>query len=232
MKFDGRIQIFGDSILKEVMLDKNNKHYYLPKETNSSKIEKLLSIQIENNSRFGCTIGRGYSQLIKALDKGLNCDTVLLGYGGNDCDYNWSEVAQKPNEEHLPNTPLDIFEKTYRSMIKKLKENGIEPLLMSLPPIDAEKYFAWMTRDGLNKKNLLNWIGDIQMIYRFQELYSNTVVKIANETNNMLVDVRTRFLEKRNFSELICDDGIHPTIKGHNIIKKAFLEFAANYMQV
>lgn len=133
MKFNGQIQIFGDSILKEVMLDKNDQHYYLPKEPNSTKLEKLLSIRIKNNSRFGCTITKGYKQLVTALDKGLNCDTVLLGYGGNDCDYNWQEVAENPNKEHLPNTPLNKFEQVYHNMIKKLKESGMEPLMMSLP---------------------------------------------------------------------------------------------------
>lgn len=228
MKFNSQIQIFGDSILKEVMLDNSNQHYYLPKEPSSTKLEKLLSIHIKNNSRFGCTITKGYKQLVRALDKGLNCDTVLLGYGGNDCDYNWNEVAENPNKEHLPNTPLNKFEQIYRNMIKKLKENGIEPLMMSLPPINAKNYFSWITREGISKENILAFLGDVQMIYRFQELYSNTVVKIAHETSTMLVDVRSSFLNKRNYSELICDDGIHPSEKGYNLIKQTFYEFASN----
>jgi len=221
-----QIQIFGDSILKEVMLDKNNEHYYIPKESSSIKIEKLLPVHIQNNSRFGCTIGRGFEQLGRAINKGLNCDIVLLGYGGNDCDYNWAEVAKEPKAQHLPNTPLDIFEKTYRKMIKELQEKSIRPLLMSLPPIDAERYFDWITRDGLNRESILEWLGDKQMMYRFQELYSNTVVKIAHETGCLLVDVRSRFLDKRNYKELLCEDGIHPTEKGYDIIKQAFVNFA------
>lgn len=66
------------------------------------------------------------------------------------------------------------------------------------------------------------------MIYRFQELYSDTVVRIAHETNTMLVDVRSSFLNKRNFSELLCEDGIHPTEQGYNLIKQTFFEFASN----
>ncbi len=230
MDINKQIQVFGDSILKEVMLDRNNEHYYMPKESYSKIIEELLSIQIQNNSRFGCTIDKGFRQLQRALDKGLSCDVVLLGYGGNDCDHNWAEVAANPDGEFFPNTPLDVFEKTYRNMISELKARGIKPLLMSLPPIDAEKFFAWISREGLNKENLIKWIGDIQMIYRWQELYSNTVVKIAKDTNSLFVDVRSKFLSKRNFSELICADGIHPTAEGHKLIKEAFLEFATIYI--
>ena len=229
MDFNGQVEIFGDSILKGVMLDKKNEHYYLPKKSAAKLIEELLSIQIQNNSRFGCTIDRGFKQLKRAFDGGLFCDIVLLGYGGNDCDHNWAEVAQNPEKEHFPNTPLDVFERTYREMITALNERGIKPLLMTLPPIDSEKFFAWVTRGGLNKENILKWMGDIQMIYRWQELYSNTVVKIARDTNSMLVDVRSKFLSRRNFNELVCADGIHPTAEGHLLIKEAFLEFASKY---
>ena len=224
------ISIFGDSILKEVVVDKDSSHYYTPKETGAKKIAEALSVQIKNNSRFGCTIDKGYEQLQNALNKGLLCDIVVLGYGGNDCDYNWAEVAENPYIDHSPHTPIDKFEKIYLDMINILKEKGIMPLLMSLPPIDAEKYFAWITRGGINKENLLKWIGDIQMIYRFQELYSGVAAKVAYETGSLFVDVRKKFLDKRNYTDLICYDGIHPNLEGHALIDQAFLEFANNYL--
>lgn len=226
MDIKKQIAVYGDSILKGVMLDKVSKRYYLQKESIDNKIEEVLPVNIKNNSKFGCTIKKGYKQLQSAFDSGLNYDIVLLEYGGNDCDYNWEEVSEKPDEMHFPHTTIDVFEQTLRKMIKELKEHGIKPLMMSLPPIDGQKYFNWFTRNGLNKENILKFLGDIQMIYRFQELYSDTVTKIAKETNSLFIDVRSRFLDKRNFSNLICEDGIHPNPDGQKIINEAIIDFA------
>ncbi|HZK69982.1 MAG TPA: SGNH/GDSL hydrolase family protein [Clostridia bacterium] len=230
MNLKKQIAVYGDSILKGIMLDKDSHKYYFSKESVAKSVEELLPVHIQNNSKFGCNIQKGYQQLKSALDKGLNCDIVLLEYGGNDCDYDWAEVSTKPKENHLPHTPIDLFEQTYREIIFELKEHNIKPLMMSLPPIDAEKYINWITRNGLSKENITKWLGDVQMIYRFQELYSNTVSRVAAETGSQFVDVRSRFLDKHNFKELICDDGIHPNAEGHKLISQTFMDFASAYI--
>jgi acyl-CoA thioesterase-1 len=225
-----QIAVYGDSILKGVMLDKVSHKYYLSKESVAKSVEELLPVHIQNNSTFGCTIQKGYQQLKSALDTGLNCEIVLLEYGGNDCDCDWAEVSAEPETNHLPHTPIDLFEQTYRKIIFELKEHNIKPLMMSLPPIDAEKYINWISRNDLSKESIIKWLGDVQAIYRFQELYSNMVSRIAAETGSLFVDVRSRFLDKHNFKELICDDGIHPTAEGHKLISQAFMDFASAYI--
>ncbi|MDP4152790.1 MAG: SGNH/GDSL hydrolase family protein [Bacillota bacterium] len=222
------IAVYGDSILKGVMLDPGSDHYYLAKQNNIKCIESLIPVTVQNNSKFGCTIEKGYRLLINALDSGLNCDVALLEFGGNDSDFNWAEVSNCPEDEHLPHTPLQVFEDTYYKMIKSVRDRGIIPLLMSLPPVDAEKYFTWLSK-GLNKDAILKWLGDVQMIYRFQELYSSTVTRIARETGCLFVDVRSRFLDHCNFKNLLCDDGLHPNEAGHSLIRGAFVDFAASY---
>ena len=224
-----QIAVYGDSILKGVMLDKSVRYFASP-DSVAAVINQYLPVAIRNNARFGCTIQKGYDQLKAALNKGLGCDIVLLEYGGNDCDYNWAEVSKNPEAEHLPNTPLALFEQIYRKILNDLKEKGIRPLMMTLPPIDAEKYINWICRNGLSKENILRWLGDTQMIYRFQELYSNTVMKLAVETGNLLVDVRSRFLDRHDFKNLICEDGIHPNEHGHKLIQQAFVDFAAVHL--
>lgn len=225
-----QIQIYGDSIMKGVQLDTASERYYLPKENSFALFQEEYPLDIHNNSKFGCTIEKGCQQLEKALNKGLSCDMVLLEYGGNDCDYDWEKVAENPEKEHLPHTEIHTFEKVYRKMLSMLKARGVTPILMSLPPIDAEKYLNWICRTGLSRENILKWLGDVQMIYRFQELYSNTVVKIARETNTLLIDVRSVFLDKHNFKNLICEDGIHPNQEGQKLMKQIFEEFTNNYL--
>lgn len=227
-----QIEIFGDSILKGVIFDKITNKYLTPKETHADRVENFLPVSISNKSRFGCTIDKGDKMLDKTLNEGVDCDIILLEYGGNDCDFDWKEVSEHPEKEHQPKTPLNIFEKTLRSMINKVKEHGIKPLVMSLPPIDPHKYINWITKDGLSKERILQWLGDVNMIYRFQELYSNTVVKIAYETKCLFVDVRSKFLDKHNFSALLCDDGIHPNALGHKLIEEAFVDYGKEKLEL
>jgi len=221
-----QVQIFGDSILKGVMLDEKSMRYFISKENGVNDLERTLQVNIVNNSKFGSTVEYGYKQLQNFLDKGLRCDIALIEYGGNDSDYNWDEVAEDPDRPHFPHTPMKQFEETLRRMVESVKKAGILPLMMSLPPVDAQRYFAWITRKGQSKENILKFLGDIQHIYRFHELYSNIVTRVAYETKSLFVDVRSYFLISRNFRALICEDGIHPNAEGHKLIRQAFVDFA------
>ena len=41
-------------------------------------------------------------------------------------------------------------------MVERLKQQGIQPVLMTLPPIDAGKYLDFICRDGLSKDKILS----------------------------------------------------------------------------
>jgi len=110
-------------------------------------------------------------------------------------------------------------------MIDLLKKKGIQPILTTLPPIDPQRFFDWFC-NGLNKENVLKFLGSINTIYRHQETYSRAVEKIAKDTNCLLVDLRGAFLGKRRVENLLCEDGIHPNTEGQKVITQAFSEFA------
>ena len=220
-----KIKVFGDSILKGIQLNPENMKYYVENNIDIDLISEKYSFNIENHSKFGCTITKGYSLIKKHLEAGANCDLMLMDYGGNDCDYNWKEVSERPDEEHFPKTPLNVFADTYRKMIDLLKEKGIRPILTNLPPLDAERFFNWFC-GRFNKKNILNWLGDVGAIYRHQESYSEMIEEIARETGVALVDLRGAFLDHGNVSELLSEDGTHPNTEGQKVMTAAFLDFA------
>ena len=140
-----RIQMYGDSILKGVELDTANR-YIVPRENSWQFLEEEYPLAIVNRAKFGCTVTKGLEQLRRAADKGLSCEAVVLEYGGNDCDYRWPEISANPTGLHEPNTPLPEFIRCCREMISILRENRVMPIVMSLPPIDAQRYFDWFCR--------------------------------------------------------------------------------------
>lgn len=154
-----RIQMYGDSILKGVELDTANR-YIVPRENSWQFLEEEYPLAIVNRAKFGCTVTKGLEQLRRAADKGLSCEAVVLEYGGNDCDYRWPEISANPTGLHEPNTPLPEFIRCCREMISILRENRVMPIVMSLPPIDAQRYFDWFCRDGLDRQAFWNgWAG-------------------------------------------------------------------------
>lgn len=108
-------------------------------------------------------------------------EAALIGFGGNDIDYDWRAVAADPRAEHLPHTPPKRFCENMRAMVCLARSRGMEPLLMTLPPIDAVRYYEWIGRDIEGKENILVWLGDVQQIYRSHAAYNRLVVELARQ---------------------------------------------------
>jgi lysophospholipase L1-like esterase len=226
MELHRYVEVFGDSILKGVQLDGENKRYHIDNNIDIDMLQQKFRLKISNFSKFGCTITKAFSLIEKRFISGkLECDAIVLNLGGNDCDFDWKAVAEHPNDEHQPNTPLDVFADTYKKIIMYLKEKGIRPIITTLPPLDAQRFFNWFC-GGLEKKaNVLQWLGGVEAIYRWQENYSRTIEKIAEETGTLLVDLRGAFLKHRRIEPLLCEDGTHPNTEGQRVITQGFLDF-------
>ena len=221
------IKVFGDSILKGVQLNKENKRYFISNNIDINAIGERFSLDIENFSRFGYTITSGEKLLNQRLENGMVCDAVLMEFGGNDCDFKWQEISDNPKGEHKPNTSIETFEDSYRRIIAFLKGRGITPILTTLPPIDPQRYFNWFCSDKLNRENIMSWLGSVNTIYRYQENYSRCIERIAKDTNTECVDLRGAFLSNRRIDDLLCEDGIHPNTNGQKVMERAFVDFAS-----
>ena len=228
MKTQSKLAIFGDSILKGVQLQRETKRYCVEDCLNLDSLAAEYGITLENCSRFGYTIDRGGKLVTRQLEKGLAADTVLIEYGGNDADFRWNEVSERPYDEHEPNTPLPQFLATLSTLVDRVRDCGIRPVLATLPPISASRYLDWITRNGLSKENILLWLGDEGAIYRYQERYSNGIKDLAEQKRVDLVDLRDAFLAQRCLLPYLCEDGIHPNSAGQQLIRNAFAQkFAA-----
>ena len=206
----------GDSIMKGVTF--NGSGYHLCPDHDLPQLA-ARGIEIENHTKMGATIGDG----LRAMDKYLTgCDsqtTVLLGYGGNDCDYDWQAISDAPSADHSPKTAPDAYIEGMRRAIRKAQDAGAMVAVASLVPLDADRYLQFISknRDG---KNILSWLGDAAHLYRWQEYYNALTVQMARAFGCRLVDLRTAFLQSRNFLDLLCPDGIHPTDSGYALAHK------------
>ena len=136
--------IYGDSLLKATVPDEQFRyHFHLPE-----VMERYSGRQTEvvNRSKMGATIRKGQSLLEHDLQRGMQADYALIAYGGNDSDFDWDAVQDSPRESHLPRTTLADFKQILLQMLRQLKDKGVQPVLMTLPPIDAQRYLDFLCR--------------------------------------------------------------------------------------
>lgn len=218
-----KVVIFGDSVLKPVIINEQ-KRYSVSKDIDWEGIENALSIQILNRSRMGATIKHGLSDMQEFFAAGTDCFAAIIEYGGNDCDYYWEQVASDKTKIHPPKTSPEDFQAALYEMINIAKRNNVKPILMTLPPISAIKYYNWFASKGLNEENLIHHLKDVEVISRHQESYNNMIAAAATRCNVEIVDVRQSFLLSKDYMSLMCEDGIHPNENGHRLIVSAFIE--------
>ena len=225
MSLINKIEVFGDSILKGIQVQPNSPKYHVENHIDTEAISKKHTVSIVNNSKFGCTVTKGLATLQKRMQKSITFDTVIMDFGGNDCDMDWQAISDNPYQEHLSKTPLQAFISTYKEVIYLLKNHDVLPILTTLPPLAPQRFFDWFC-GNLNKENVLIWLGDVMAIYRHQENYSRAVERIALECKVPIVDLRGAFLQHRQMERLLCEDGTHPNTEGQKVITDAFLAFA------
>ncbi|MCE5170320.1 SGNH/GDSL hydrolase family protein [Paenibacillus profundus] len=219
------VVLYGDSIAKGIVYDDEKGKYSMSGNSFAQIVQHRLKGMLHNAGRFGCLITKGAEKLQHdVLNK--RPDIVLLEFGGNDCDFDWGQIAQHPSEQHEPRTNLDRYTNTLRSMIATLKDNGIVPVLMSLPPLDADKYFRWISNNNESSAaNILSWLGSVSRIYWWHERYNAAIIQVAEEMNTKWIDVRGAFLQAYDFRKFICSDGIHPNELGHRLIADKITDY-------
>lgn len=223
------ITIWGDSILKGVLFNPEKSKYTILKDNCARLVTEKLGLKLDNRSSMGRTIIDGHTTLNRDLTNRNISDIAIIEFGGNDCDFHWDEISDSPHAAHMPKTPLHIFEAQLKTILQSVKEKDMLPVLMTLPPLHAQRYFEFISK-GLNKDNILAWLGgDVQMIYRWHERYSNAIMRIASEFHIHIVDIRDSFLSDWNYGDLLCADGIHPNQKGHSVMAETFIAYAKSF---
>ncbi|MBO5922217.1 MAG: SGNH/GDSL hydrolase family protein [Bacteroidaceae bacterium] len=215
------IAALGDSLTRGVVLNSENRYSVL-KGSFIDIISEKLNLSIKNYAKFGCTIGFGHNVIDRHSSDISATDVTFLEFGGNDCDFDWRGIADNPTSEHTPKTILDSFKVQFLSLIERVRTLGSKPIILSLPPIDSNAYFSFISRfmNEEQRANIIRWLGgDIDIITRWHETYNKALFEISESTGTPIIDITSPF-ENYNgdMMALMCSDGIHPNAQGHELI--------------
>ncbi|MBN1281773.1 MAG: SGNH/GDSL hydrolase family protein [Alphaproteobacteria bacterium] len=228
-----KISILGDSISKGVILDEISRKYKILKESAADLFSRENNVVVKNHAKFGCTSEKALEITRKILESETDSGIIMLELGGNDCDYNWDKVAEDPEFDHQPNVTLEKFKQNISKIIEIVKASGRDLAFMTLPPIDSEKYFNWITRgDKTRIENIQRFLGERNYIYRHQELYASALEEIATKNNIYKIPVRAGFLSIPRCGDYICDDGIHLNEMGQSVMKSIFNDTYNQYISM
>lgn len=212
------ICVFGDSITKGVVFDDVKNKYIFLKDCFINLLQSETAAGFKNFAKFGSTTVKGAEIMKKHEDAIGDYDYTFLEFGGNDCDFLWSEIAADPDREHQSLVPIDQFRQIYISMIAKVRASGSSPIMLTLPPLVSERFFSWVSK-CLDQNNIMKFLGgDAEYIYRWHEQYDLMVREIAAEQNVPLLDIRNAVLSQPDYQSLVCVDGMHPNCRGHRVI--------------
>ena len=216
--------LFGDSIAKGVKFDEERGRYVQMEPCFANLFREETHSDVENFACFGSTVDKG-AQIYERKQASLaDSDYVVFEFGGNDCDFDWEQVSKSPSTDMLCRTPMDRFTEVYGGLVTRAKVLGKRVVLLTLPPLDPERYFYWIS-ENRNIENIKNFLGgSISFLYRWQELYNSAVRSLAAKTDAVLVDLRAAFLRERHYSDGLCIDGIHPNEWGHVVMSHELVD--------
>lgn len=218
MKLRG-LSIWGDSIAKGVVFDEQRGRYAVCRDNCVSRLSRDAGVDVENFSVMGNTTEQGLRRMEGQPLKPGNL--AVIEFGGNDCDLDWAAACEHPEVEQHGRVPLEAFGENLRAMVRRVRDGGMIPALVTPPPLVAQRYFDWVSRK-LDKARILSYLGDVEHIYRWQERYALMIRRVAARENAMLLDVRDWFLSQARFTDLMCVDGIHPNARGHELLFERF----------
>ena len=223
-----KIICFGDSLTRGVTyikgrlrIVKKNYPAILQELFGQKETDSIQSVQIVNKGVFN----DNSNHLLERLEKDVLMEKpsiVLIGIGGNDCNFRWDEVAEAPLDTHTATVPLNLYMDNVKTIVSRVKGEGITPILLTLPPLDPVRYYEYTAK--LYSSKISEWICKVGGIEHWHGLYNRALKKTAEEIGVRLIDTRTAMKKAGEFSDLISDDGIHPTESGYRVIAQEVYE--------
>ena len=148
-------------------------------------------------------------------------DKTVIIYPESGLQYDWQSIATDPSAKHNPKMDLVAYKALYTSRIAQARAQGLEPVLVSLPIIDENRYFAYITR-GMSveqRKNVLYWLGGhIERLRNIHALYNLALFRLASTQCVHIIDVTSPMLASDHFNQLLEQDGVTLSPEGQALV--------------
>ena len=119
-------------------------------------------------------------------------DKTIIIQPESGLQYDWKAIAADPSAAHDSKMDLVAYKAQYINRIAQARACGQEPVLMSLPIIDENRYFASITR-GMSmqeRKNILYWLGGkTERLRNIHALYNLALFRIAATQCVHIIDI-------------------------------------------
>ena len=135
--------------------------------------------------------------------------------------YDWQAIAANPGGQHDPVLDLVAYKAQYSNRIAQARAHGQEPVLVSLPIIDENRYFAFITR-GMSmqeRKNLLYWLGgSTERLRNIHALYNLSLFRLAAQQCVHIIDITSPMLASAHYEQLLEQDGVTLSPEGQQLV--------------
>ena len=148
-------------------------------------------------------------------------NTTVLITPESGLQFDWQAIAARPSANHTPQMDLVAYKALYTNRIAQARACGQEPVLVSLPIIDADRCFAFITR-GMSmqeRKNVLFWLGgSTERLRNIHALYNLSLFRLAAQQCVHIVDITSPMLAYAHTDELLEADGVTLSPAGQSLV--------------
>ncbi len=148
-------------------------------------------------------------------------DKTVIIQPESGLSYDWKAIAANPGEHHEPQMDLVAYKALYINKIAQARACGQEPVLVSLPIMDENRFFAYITR-GMSmqeRKNLLYWLGGkTERLRNIHALYNLSLFRLASTQCVHIIDITSPMLACDHFDQLLEQDGVTLSNEGQALV--------------
>ena len=154
-------------------------------------------------------------------------DKTILIQPESGLNFDWKAISINPSAHHEPQIDLVAYKALYINKIAQARACGQEPILVSLPIMDENRYFAYITR-GMSmqeRKNILYWLGGkTERLRNIHALYNLALFRLAATQCVHIIDITSPMLATAHYCELLAQDGVTLSAEGEALVNDELIK--------
>lgn len=154
-------------------------------------------------------------------------DKTILIQPESGLNFDWNAISINPSAHHEPQIDLVAYKALYINKIAQARACGQEPVLVSLPIMDEDRYFAYITR-GMSmqqRKNVLYWLGgNTERLRNIHALYNLALFRLAATQCVHIIDITSPMLATAHYCELLAQDGVTLSAEGDALVNDELIK--------